>query len=86
MPETKYWFDQAARRAFMDRGRAALNQIADELAGCQGVVAIEPESGAYYVASTLGKANNAAYDKHPDQWMYFARLDDPSAEIALPTW
>jgi hypothetical protein len=49
-------------------------------------VAIEPESGDYFVGATLGKANAAAYEKYPDVWVYFARLDDPEAAIALPTW
>ena len=50
------------------------------------MVAIEPESGEYFVGGTLGKADAAAYAKHPDAWVYFARLDDPEAAIALPTW
>jgi hypothetical protein len=86
MPETIYWEDQAAYQAFMDAGRAVFARIQGQLHGQQGVVAIEPASGAYYVGRTLGKANDAAYGRHPDTWLYFVRLDDPSAEIALPTW
>jgi hypothetical protein len=86
MPETIYWEDQAAYQTFIDAGRAVFARIRGQLHGQRGVVAIEPSSGAYYVGRTLGKANDAAYERHPDTWLYFVRLDDPSAEIALPTW
>jgi hypothetical protein len=56
------------------------------LEGKTGVVAIEPESGDYFLAPTLGKANDAAFAQYPDRWVYFARLDDHAAAIALPTW
>jgi len=48
-------------------------------------VAIEPNSGAY-LAPTLGKANDAAYERYPDVWMHSVRTDDPTAELGLPTW
>jgi hypothetical protein len=50
------------------------------------VVAIEPESGDYFLGATLGKANAAAFAQYPDEWVYFARLDKLEAAIALPTW
>ena len=50
------------------------------------VVAIEPESGTWFLGGTLGQANAAAYAQFPDRWVYFCRLDDPDSEIALPTW
>ena len=50
------------------------------------MVAIEPESGEYFVGATLGKADAAAFARYPDKWVYFVRLDDPEAAIALPTW
>ena len=86
MPETKYWKDEAAREALIAGGRAIMDRIKDELGAEHGVVAIEPESGAYFCATTLGKANDAAYRQYPDRWLYFVRLDDPDAEIVLPTW
>ena len=66
--------------------RAVLERIEGELGGSGGVVAIEPESGAYFWGATLGQANDAAYSAYPDTWIYFVRTDDPTAEIALPTW
>jgi hypothetical protein len=86
MPDLRMWSDKGAREELMARGRLVFEQIRDKLGGQQGVVAIEPESGAYVIGATLGKANDAAYARFPDRWLYFVRADDPEAEIALPTW
>ena len=50
------------------------------------MVAIEPESGDYFVGQTLGQANEAAFAKHPDRWVYFMRIDNPEAATPLKTW
>jgi hypothetical protein len=86
MPETRYWSDEGLRRGLLEQGRTAMAQHSSELAGRSGVVAIEPESGDWFVGETLGQANAAAYAQYPDRWVYFCRLDDTSAEIVLPTW
>jgi hypothetical protein len=86
MPDSRYWSDEEAREALMEKGRQVLEGLKSKLAGENGVVAIEPDSGAYFVGPTLGKANEAAYQRYPDRWLYFARLDDPTVEIVLPTW
>jgi hypothetical protein len=86
MPEIRYWSDESARQDLMERGRAALAEMRAQLDGRSGVVAIHPETGDWFVGDTLGQANAAAYARYPDQWVYFCRLDDPGAEIALPTW
>jgi len=86
MAETKYWEDESAREALIARGRAVMDGIRDRLADEQGVVAIEPDSGAFFCGATLGKANDAAYRHYPDRWLYFARVDDPDAQIVLPAW
>jgi Xaa-Pro aminopeptidase len=80
------WTDKKVKAAFEAKARARLEALTAELAGEAGVVAIEPESGEYFVGATLGKADAAAYAHHPDKWVYFVRLDDPEAAIALPTW
>jgi hypothetical protein len=86
MPEVRYWKDPSARRELLEKGRKALDRIRERLAAEQGVVAIEVDSGDHFVGATLGKANDAARDHYPDRWLYFARLDDPRAEMILPTW
>ena len=86
MADVTIWQDKKARAAFEEKARARLEELQGALEGQVGVVAIEPESGDYFVAATLGKADAAAYERYPDAWIYFARLDDPTAAIALPTW
>ena len=86
MPEVRYWSDEGARQELMEQGRAALGRMWADLEGQSGVVAIEPESGAWFVGATLGLANAEAYAQYPDRWLYFCRLDDRDAEIVLPTW
>lgn len=86
MADTALYKDKKARQAFIARGEGVFEGIKGELEGQEGVVAIEPESGEYFVGKTLGAANDAAFAKHPDTWVYFVRLDDPEAAILLATW
>jgi glutathione S-transferase len=86
MADVAMWQDKAVKAAFEDKARARLEELQAELEGQTGVVAIEPDSGDYFVGATLGKADAAAYAMYPDTWVYFARLDDATAAIALPTW
>ena len=86
MADVTLWTDKKAKAAFEAKARARLEELQADLAGQEGVVAIEPESGEYFVGATLGKADTAAYAQYPDKWVYFVRLDDPEAAIALPTW
>jgi hypothetical protein len=86
MADIAMWQDKKVRAAFEAKARARLEKLQPQLAGQAGVVAIEPTSGDHYIGATLGKANAAAFAEYPDQWVYFARLDDFEAAIALPTW
>jgi hypothetical protein len=86
MPDVTLYKDKDARQAFTATAEAIFEKIKDKLEGQEGVVAIEPESGDYFVGKTLGAANDAAFAKYPDDWMYFVRLDDPQAAIMLATW
>ncbi|MFQ5813645.1 MAG: hypothetical protein ACE5I2_10735 [Anaerolineae bacterium] len=86
MADTAIYKDKKARQAFIAKGQEVFEGIKGKLEGREGVVAIEPESGDYFVGKTLGAANDAAFAKYPDGWMYFVRLDDPEAAIMLVTW
>lgn len=86
MTDVAIWQDKKLRAEFESKAQARLKEIQAELEGRTGVVAIEPESGDYFVGATLGKANDAAYERYPDGWIYFARLDNLSAAMPLPTW
>jgi hypothetical protein len=78
--------DKATRGAFAAKAKEVYEKIKAELEGQEGLVAIEPESGDYFVGQTLGQANEAAFAKHPDVWVYFMRIDDPEAAMPLKTW
>jgi hypothetical protein len=78
--------DKAAREAFAAKAKEVYGKIKGELEGKEGLVAIEPESGDYFVGKTLGQANEAAFAKYPDRWVYFMRMDNPEAAMPLKTW
>ncbi len=78
--------DKATREAFAAKAREVYERIKDELKGQEGLVAIEPDSGDYFVGTTLGQANEAAFARYPDRWLYFMRLDNPEAAMPLKTW
>ena len=86
MADVTMWQDKKVRAEFEKQAKARLQELEAKLEGQSGVVAIEPESGDYFVGATLGKANDAAYAKYPDGWIYFVRLDNKEAAIPLPTW
>ncbi len=86
MADMTLYKDKKARQAFIAKGEEVFGRIKDKLQGQEGVVAIEPESGEYFMGQTLGAANDAAFAKHPDTWVYFVRLDDPEAAVSLATW
>ena len=86
MADVTMWTDKKVRAEFEAKAKARLAALQAKLEGQAGVVAIEPESGDYFVGATLGRADAAAYARYPDQWVYFVRLDNPEAAIALPTW
>ena len=86
MADVAMWQDKRVRAAFEVRARERLAELEPELKGKTGVVAIEPVSGDYFVGVSLGKANSAAFAEFPDRWVFFVRLDNPEAAIALPTW
>jgi len=86
MADVAMWQDKKVRAAFEAKAKARLEELAPQMQGQQGVVAIEPASGDFFVGATLGKADAAAFARYPDQWVYFARLDNPAAAISLPTW
>lgn len=86
MADVAMWHDKKVRQSFSARAKAQLEALHPELESHGGVLAIEPESGEFFVGATLGRANAAAFERYPDTWVYFVRLDDSEAAIALPTW
>jgi hypothetical protein len=86
MADIALYKDKEVRGTFIAKGQEVFERIKGDLEGQDGVVAIEPESGEYFVGQTLGAANDAAFAKYPDAWMYFVRLGDPEAAMPLRTW
>jgi hypothetical protein len=86
MADVSIWKDKRAREAFIAKGKEVFEKIKGELTEDAVIVAIEPESGDYFVGKTLGRADRAAFEKYPDQWVYYVRVDNPGAAIPLPTW
>ncbi len=86
MTDIRMWQDKRTRAEFEARAIGLLADLLVKLEDHSGVIAIEPESGDYFIGATLGKADKAAFAKYPDRWLYFARLDDPDGAISLPTW
>jgi len=82
------YLDEATRRAFIGKAKAAYQQLQSTLEPAHNgeIVAIEPESGEHFLGKTLGQANNAAYAKFPDGWVYFVRIGEPEAAMPLKTW
>ena len=80
--------DKQALAAFAERGMIIYETLRHELESQHAgeIVAIEPDGGEHFVAPTLGKANRAAHQKYPDGWIYFVRIGEPAAAIALRTW
>ena len=80
--------DRKAQAGFAEKGKEIYGRLQGELepAHAGEIVAIDPESGDYFLGATLGKANDAAYQKYPDRWIYFVRIGTPTAAIALRTW
>jgi len=80
--------DKRAQAAFAEQGRAIYEahraELEENAAG--QVVAIDVDSGEFVIGRTLGKANDAAYPKFPDKWLYFVRVGEPEAAIALQAW
>ncbi len=86
MADTALYKDKKARQAFIAQSKEIFEGIKGKLEGQEGVVAIEPASGEYFVGKTLGATNDAAFARYPDNWVYFVRPDDPEAAIMLVTW
>jgi hypothetical protein len=86
MADVSIWKDKRARETFIAKGKEVFEKIKGELSEDAVIVAIEPESGDYFVGKTLGRADRAAFEKYPDQWVYYVRVDNPGAAIPLPTW
>ena len=72
---------------FLARSKEVYLRIRDELEPeHEGeIVAIDPESGDYFLGKTLGEADEKAFAKYPDKLLCFVRIGS-SAAMLLKTW
>ncbi len=80
--------DKATRQTFISKGLEIYGTLKDQLESAHTgeIIAIEPNSGDHVLGKTLGKANNAMFEKHPDAWVLFVRIGTQDAYIPLKTW
>jgi hypothetical protein len=65
------------------RARSIYEKVQRELgASFKGqIVAVEPESGEYFVGPTIGEATAAARARHPSRPLHFFRVGFPSVYV-----
>jgi len=88
MTVTNLYQDKAAREQFIAKGREAYEKLRGELEPEHNgqIVAIELESGDYFIGKTLGEADEKAFARYPARWLYFVRIGEPEAAMPLQTW
>jgi len=81
-------YDKAKRQTFIAKAQKVYDILKVELESEHegGIVAIHPESGDHFLGKTLNDADQKAFAKYPDQWLYFVRIGSPEANLPLKTW
>jgi hypothetical protein len=81
-------YDKAQRKKFIATGEEVYDELRKDLEPnhVDEIVAIHPESRDHFLGKTLNEANEKAFTKYPDQWLYFVRIGSPEASLPLKTW
>jgi len=81
-------YDTAERKDFITKGQEQYEKLRSEFepAHEREIVAIHPESGDHFLGKTLNEADEKAFAKYPDQWLYFVRIGSSEAALPLKTW
>lgn len=81
-------YDNDERAEFISRGQAVYEKLKSDLEPAHEgeIVAIHPESGDHFLGKTLNEADEKAFARYPDEWLYFVRLGSPEAALPLKTW
>ncbi len=81
-------YDKAQRKEFITAGEEVYEQLKKDLepAHVDEIVAIHPENRDHFLGKTLNEADEKAFTKYPDQWLYFVRIGSPEASLPLKTW
>jgi hypothetical protein len=81
-------YDKALREEFITKGKAVYDRLKDSLEPAHEgeIVAIHPKNGEHFLGKTLNEADEKAFAKHPDEWLYFVRIGSADASLPLKTW
>lgn len=81
-------YDKGERADLIAKGQKAYENLRSELEPAHEgeIVVIHPENGDHFVGKTLNEADEKAFAKYPDQWLYFVRIGSSEAALPLKTW
>jgi hypothetical protein len=81
-------YDEAERAEFVAKGQEFYQKLKNELEPAHEgeIVVIHPENGDHFLGKTLNEADEKAFAKYPDEWLYFVRIGSPEAAMPLKTW
>jgi hypothetical protein len=81
-------YDKAERTEFIAKGQELYGKLKSELEPAHEgeIVAIHPENGDHFLGKTVNEADEKAFNKYPDQWLYFVRVGSLEAALPLKTW
>jgi hypothetical protein len=81
-------YDKAERAEFIAKGHEHYEKLKSELEPAHEgeIVVIHPEDGDHFLGKTLNEADEKAFAKYPDEWLYFARIGLAEAAMPLKTW
>jgi hypothetical protein len=81
-------YDKADRAEFTAKGHELYEKLKNELEPAHEgeIVVIHPENGDHFLGKTLNEADEKAFARYPDEWLYFVRIGSPEAAMPLKTW
>lgn len=81
-------YDKAERAEFIANGQEQYEKLKNELEPTHEgeIVAIYPENGDHFLGKTLNEADEKAFARYPDEWLYFVRIGSAEAAMPLKTW
>lgn len=81
-------YDEAERAEFIAKGHEHYEKLKSELEPAHEgeIVVIHPQNGDHFLGKTLNEADEKAFAKYPDEWLYFVRIGSPEAAMPLKTW
>ncbi len=81
-------YDKVKRAEFIAKAQEVYEKLKGELEPAHEgeIVAIHPDDGEHFLGKTLNDADEQAFAKYPDEWVYFVRVGSSEAALTLKTW